>query len=289
MGATVISLNLASRSSNARQLYHSTALLVKSLDLCRVPGKSRTFSLIPASTCRNVSGAALRMIVPVTKEEDWRQALDETPEWTPPIRELLVVAPHPDDETLGAGGLIASFRASGHLVTVVAVTDGDRAFSNYPRLAEIRVEEQERALARLGVSSDHIVRLGLPDSAVASREEDLRAQLTTLLSSNIHVVAPWSGDFHPDHEACGRAAAGAVAQTGARLSWYFFWTWHWGTPASLQGLNLKRFPLDERNRRAKAEALRCHQSQLQIFNGEQILPENLLAPAYRPFEIFASA
>jgi GlcNAc-PI de-N-acetylase len=38
---------------------------------------------------------------------------------------LLVIAPHPDDETVGAGGAIATARERGWNVTVVFVTSGD--------------------------------------------------------------------------------------------------------------------------------------------------------------------
>jgi hypothetical protein len=87
--------------------------------------------------------------------------------------DLLVIAPHPDDETLGAGGFIASQCSMGADVRVVAVTDGEKAYGEEPGQAEVRVLEQERALARLGVRPANITRLHLPDSDVASHEQQL--------------------------------------------------------------------------------------------------------------------
>jgi hypothetical protein len=53
------------------------------------------------------------MIVPLVTEEEWLKALEESPIWDPPDLPILLLAPHPDDETLAVGGLIASQRGRG--------------------------------------------------------------------------------------------------------------------------------------------------------------------------------
>ena len=223
------------------------------------------------------------------KETDWLQALGTLPTWDPPIEPVLIVAPHPDDETLGAGGLIAAQRLAGVDVIVAAVTDGEKAYGYTPGLAALRRVEQTNALALLGVPSGNIIRFGLPDSDVASREHELVERLAPLVSEHTHVIAPWQGDFHPDHAACGRAAQKLALQTGARLTSYFFWTWHYGTPTLLNNLPLRSFRLTEKLLLAKTEALLCHHSQLAHPSGKPVLPESLLGPARRPFEVFLVA
>ena len=163
---------------------------------------------------------------------------------------------------------------------------GRRAYGYDPDLGNIRESEQRNALARLGVGSEHIIRLRLPDSDVGSHETELVDKLLSFVTKGTHLVAPWRGDFHPDHEACGRAAEQVANRTGARLTSYFFWTWHRGTTTTLDGLSLRSFPLNPHHLWSKSEALRCHRSQLTHESGEPILPENLLAPARRPFEVF---
>lgn len=227
------------------------------------------------------------MVPPVTEEAEWLTCLSDVPEWTPPGSPTLIISPHPDDETLGAGGLIAALRAQHTPVTVAAVTDGENAYAGLKGLGPIRKVEQTAALKRLGVSLDRIVRFALPDSNVQSYEDDLSDHLRELITSETYVLAPWTGDFHPDHEACGRAATKVVAEKSARLTFYFFWTWHYGTPDILSRLALGRFPLSQDLLRDKAEALACHVTQLQREEGEPILPERLLAPANRSFEVFA--
>ena len=229
------------------------------------------------------------MIVPLIGETEWINSLSTLPEWDPPSAPVLVIVPHPDDETLGIGGLIATLCSRGVDVVVVAITDGENAYSNSPGLGELRRMEQTHALSRLGVGNEKIVRFELPDSGVASREEELIERLMPLVSADTHILAPWHGDFHPDHEACGRAAEEVARRTGGRLTSYFFWIWHRGSVESLKELRLRAFPLNDEVLSAKTDALFHHQSQLAHESGEPILPESLLAPARRPFEVFLVA
>jgi LmbE family N-acetylglucosaminyl deacetylase len=229
------------------------------------------------------------VIVPIVKEERWLEYLARVPAWEPPGSPTLVISPHPDDETLSAGGLIARLRAGGADVTVVAVTDGERAYDDGFPLAAVRETEQTCALKMLGVSEERIIRLRLPDSGVAACEARLVDLLMPLTTAETHIIAPWSGDFHPDHEACGRACTEVARRAGARLSFYFFWTWHRGAVERLDGLGLMRLPLSEDVLSAKLEALECHRSQLYHVGGSPILPPELLGPARRPFEVFLPA
>ena len=226
------------------------------------------------------------MIVPIVAEETWRKSLCEIPAWNPPVNSILLVAPHPDDETLAAGGFIAAQRLRGVDIVVAAVTDGENAYTNTPGLGTLRQQEQQDALNRLGVRSDQILRFHLPDSNVSSREAELVELLLPHASNDTHILAPWIGDFHPDHIACGLAAEEVERRTGAFLTSYFFWTWHRGDADVLAGLNLVRFDLTPALVTAKLEALQCHRSQLTHESGAPILPDSLLDPAKRPFEVF---
>src|SRR5690606_30041337 len=84
-----------------------------------------------------------------------------------PTGRTVVVVPHPDDEALAAGGLIAHQRARGREVVVGAVTDGDAAYPDWEgtHLARVRRREQLEALHRLGVGRHAVHRLGIPDGA----------------------------------------------------------------------------------------------------------------------------
>ena len=226
------------------------------------------------------------MVIPVSGEVDWVPVLRGLPEWQPRAQPIIVISPHPDDETLALGGFIACQRAAGIPVTLVAVTDGENAYAEERNLGEVRATEQGAAVKRLGVDESSIVRLRLPDSRVDAHQEQLFEALLPMVTADSQLMAPWVHDFHPDHEACGRVAARLAQRTGASLTSYFFWTWHRGRPDAVSVLELRRYPLTREIARVKSDALTCHASQLRHASGEPILPENLLWPARLPFEVF---
>jgi LmbE family N-acetylglucosaminyl deacetylase len=224
--------------------------------------------------------------IPATTERTWIDSLQALPDWMPEPRSTVVIVPHPDDETLAAGGLIATQRSLQIPVTL-AVTDGEAAYPDVPDLGNTRRVEQARAAEALGVARDSVIRLGLRDSAVAKYESALADRIESCIGADTLLVAPWPHDPHPDHEACGRAAATAARRTGEPLIFYFFWTWHRFSPESLNGLPLRRLALSADARSRRARALTCHRSQLHRDKGPPILPDIFLAPARRPFETFA--
>ena len=163
------------------------------------------------------------MIHPLTPESDWIEFLSAFPQQEMAAGErLLIVSPHPDDETLGCGGLIQHQIARGGKVTVVAATDGEFAYPGEPGLAAKRRAEQTEALSKLGVAAQDIHRAGLPDGDVAEHEASLAGILGELVSPSTRIVTPWEHDVHPDHEACARAAATAAARTGCAPDLVFF-------------------------------------------------------------------
>lgn len=224
--------------------------------------------------------------MPLTSENEWLDALHSAQHWQPTMQRAVVVAPHPDDEILGAGGLIAERHRQGLPVVVVAVTDGEAAYPGVSGLGSLRRKEQEKALARVGLSRCDIQRLGLPDGDVRMHEDNLSVRLREILTPDTVLIAPWELDPHPDHEACGRAAAHAAEASGIGRISYLFWTWHRQRPEALISLHPQRFHLDPELIAAKASAIAEYRSQLERETGEPILPESLLAPARRNFETF---
>lgn len=233
------------------------------------------------------------MITPLVDDATWLRQHSSLPLWQPPSQPTLVVAPHPDDETLGAGALIATLRANNVPVAVVAATDGENCYdlplAEREDIRRTREAEQARALQCLGVAEDQIYRLRLTDSGLHLLEDEFTAQLMELAKPGMHLLAPWTGDFHPDHEACARAAHTVAQAKGLKLTSYFFWTWHRGAAAVLDGLPVCRFQPTAAALQAKQEALQEHRSQLEWADGDPILPAYLLGPAAWPFEVFLTA
>ena len=206
--------------------------------------------------------------------------------------ELLVLAPHPDDETLGCGGLIAEAAALGVPVQVISVTDGEACYADDPawppeRARAVRRQELCNAVAALGLRPSAVVTLDLGDGRVEAGEATLIASITPHLRADDTVLATWRFDGHPDHEATGRAARAAAAAAGARMLEYPVWAWHWLDPEAgdprLEGAVAWR--LSASARAAKRTALQAFVSQRTRDGGAPILPDRVLARFERDFEV----
>lgn len=198
----------------------------------------------------------------------------------------MVVSPHPDDEVLGAGGLIHSWCTAGRPVTVVSVTDGEAASPRARGLDLVRRGELIGALRTLCPTHVSVLRIGLPDGRVAAHANRLRNALLALLESDVTLVAPYERDGHPDHDAAGAVCCGLARTHGARVARYPIWTWQHAEPQSLKGVRWGKFPLSLDARRAKARAVRCFASQLQSSHGAPVVPARALPYFERPYEAF---
>jgi LmbE family N-acetylglucosaminyl deacetylase len=208
------------------------------------------------------------------------------------VSRLVVAAAHPDDESLGAGGLVATATGRGLAVDIVCATDGEGSHPDSPThspedLARTRVLEAEQAAQALGVQAatdtGHLHRLQLPDGGVGDHEDEVTTRLVEVVGDGCGtvLVAPWRRDGHPDHEAVGRAAAAAARHTGAELWEYPIWFWHWAHPEEGPWSQLHPFELDDEALAAKARAIRTHASQVgplsSLEGDETLLPPEMLA------------
>ena len=231
---------------------------------------------------------------PGPAETAWRAAIERAalPHWHPgPAGLMLVVSPHPDDETLAVGGLLHDLVAAGWRVRLVSVTDGEAAYPAVSGLGAIRRRELASALDRLGIADATVIhRLELPDGHVAQCQAALEARLEPLMAGVAWVLAPWRDDGHPDHEACGRAAAALVARGGGGPIRYFpVWAWQWAAPGSSEARTMlasaERRDLSLHARHAKRAALRAFASQQDGALGPAILPSHVLDRFAWPFEV----
>ena len=143
---------------------------------------------------------------------------------------VLVVAPHPDDESLGCGGLIAHACDAGHEVLIACLTDGAASHLNsarWPpaRLAALRRNELDEASALLSNGRAKVRRFDAPDGRLETCEAESEAWLAKLIAEHAlaSVFAPWIADPHTDHKAAWRIAAKAVARSAAALFAYPVW------------------------------------------------------------------
>lgn len=223
-----------------------------------------------------------------TTEEAWRASreLDRLVRWTPeapPSGRSMIVAPHPDDEILGAGGTWARLAGAGVDVTIVAVTDGE---ASHPGMAaELRARrplESMAAAVRLGVPPARVIRLGHPDGGID--EDRLGVELLDVCGPGDLVLAPWDRDGHPDHDQVGRAAQAAGRDQRAQVLAYLVWTWHWASPdGGLPWDRAFRVDLGVELAARKRAAVSCFSSQ--VGGPQPILPAAALERLTRSFEV----
>jgi LmbE family N-acetylglucosaminyl deacetylase/SAM-dependent methyltransferase len=218
---------------------------------------------------------------------------------------FIVLAAHPDDESLGAGGLMARLRRVGARVMVLLCSAGEASHPNSPtttpeQLAAVRLQEFGGALTHLLPDPDWRF-LALPDgklaahraeviSAVQQAIADVAAQ-SGLAPEQITLVAPYRHDGHTDHDTLGSAAAEAADAGGHGLLEFPIWYWLWADATDQAWQSWQRLPLAPAERQAKAAAMATHTSQVRPLSGqpgdEVLLPPAFLEHFQRPFETFA--
>lgn len=151
----------------------------------------------------------------------------------------LVVAPHPDDETLGCGGAIALLRSLGCRVNIIVISDGIMSHPRSrkypaPKLRSLREVETLAATATLGIEKSAVDFLRLPDGAVPTSESPdfsaavkmCRDRITALTPDTVFL--PWRFDPHPDHRATWQIVHRALLEMQSstpRLIEYPIWDW----------------------------------------------------------------
>ncbi|WP_165807188.1 bifunctional PIG-L family deacetylase/class I SAM-dependent methyltransferase [Nocardioides currus] len=248
-----------------------------------------------------VTAPAFRHDRPGTPEEAWSRSLADRD--VPPLRlpatarRLLVLGAHPDDEALGASGLMRSASLAGWEVGVLCATSGegshpDSVTLSPAGLATVRRLELSASVA-VAAPAATTACLGLPDGDVASHVDELVDHVVAAIGtqgSEVVLCAPWRSDGHPDHEAVGRAAAIAAGRTDAHLLEYPIWLWHWGHDADLPWDDVRRLPLDEDARATKRAAIAAHATQIAPISpapgDEVLLTAEVLAHFDRADELF---
>ena len=139
-----------------------------------------------------------------------------------PPGNVLVLAPHPDDEVFGCGGAIMQHVAQNNDVSVIIITDGSAA-ANHPdeqsRLNYIkrRQQESQQAAQILGYNNPEF--WGIADRSLAYNEELVQRIFNLIQEKQIaQVYAPSIMEVHPDHYALAKIAVEVVRRCGKSVN-----------------------------------------------------------------------
>lgn len=180
-----------------------------------------------------------RAVVAVRRALEWclehcRRALAKDVTADLPEGSAVVFAPHPDDETLGCGGVLALKARKGHRPHVVVMTDGTASHSDRMSAIELaarRKQECLRAVGRLGVRPDDCSFLGFPDAELRHHKEAAVETVARLIEqqSPRHVFVPSRRDGLPDHVATFEIVSHALKRVGKPVEVFEYPVWLWQT------------------------------------------------------------
>ena len=138
------------------------------------------------------------------------------------LDDLLCIAPHPDDEVFGAGGLLALLAAQGRRVRCLVLSRGERAEGDPSgELAALRMDESRRAARELGLPEPRF--LEWPDRGMVYGEPliaDIAAQISETGARVL--LLPALSEPHPDHQVAALAGM-AAAQRSATVRTLLFY------------------------------------------------------------------
>lgn len=153
----------------------------------------------------------------------------------------MIIAPHPDDEVFGCGGLIAKLTKMDKQVEVLFLTDGGASHEKCCNLADHRIGNRRRCLARkagkvIGLVNDNLIFLDgkdgrLPrriDPAFESVADDIGGHLKQFMPEAVFCPHPFEN--WADHVAAAEITAAAINRLKERLRpqlfYYCVWFWH---------------------------------------------------------------
>ena len=225
-----------------------------------------------------------------------------------PLREMLedrpfiVIAPHPDDESLACGGLIADACEQGLRGRVVIVSDGAGSHPNskaYPpdRLIALREDEAKQAGAALGLRPEEMLFLGLPDRFVPFEGEEAERAIEAILDCAREIGAgslfvSWRHDPHCDHEASYRIAR-KVQRRAREIRLFEYVVWGHTLPPTTEVDPIRsgfRICIGRDVQEKKRRAIAAHRSQTSALidddTGGFLLSQIDLAHFDLPYEFF---
>jgi LmbE family N-acetylglucosaminyl deacetylase len=213
----------------------------------------------------------------------------------------LILAPHPDDESIGCGGLIAQCSAAGTPPHVVILTDGCHSHPNSKthspeRLRHLREQEAREALQLLGLPHGRTWFLGHTDSGLPSAGPSFQfaarriAGICEQQGCNI-IFCTWRHDPHCDHVAAATLAEHVALREGIPLVSYPVWGWTLPDDTEVDEPQPRGYRLDiSQEVNLKQKAIMTHATQyggVIIDDDEGFkLPEGLLEVFRRPVETY---
>ena len=212
----------------------------------------------------------------------------------------IVFAPHPDDETIGLGGIIQKIIENNKNVTVVFITNGEasEASVNKNEISKKRIELSNEVLRQLNVPLKNIIRLNISDGKIpedGSIEFDKCVEEITKILIDIQpemIFTTHISDFWPfDHVNTSKIVLKSIKNSNLKLKLYYYWVWTW------YHISIKSIIQNNYKALIKVDISEQHKKKLRLINlyfnsfsdenkpWSGNIPSLMLKPFNQPFEI----
>lgn len=239
-----------------------------------------------------------------TAKEQWLKAFKEQPLAALNLelfrsKRVVIVAPHPDDEVLGCGGLMQQLITLNCKILVLAVTNGTQSHPNstkYPpdQLNILRPQESLAALNCLGVlQSTERVELNLLDGQIHLQTHQLWQSLDNVVQADDILICSYAFDGHPDHEAVGKTVQAYATTKQILYLHVLIWAWHWAEPLDVRidWYRAKAYHLTEQQLTKKHQAILQFKTQIEAdetTGNMAVLSTSTINRLLMPYEVYLS-
>jgi N-acetylglucosamine malate deacetylase 1 len=192
----------------------------------------------------------------------------------PDFKNVLIIAPHPDDEILGCGGTMHLLASKGYNIYVLIVTKGDPEIFPEERIKKVR-EEALDAHRILNVKETRFLEFIAPNLDLESRAQISRSIEKIIKEFDIQILfLPHRGDIHHDHRIVFESALVAArpvkdCPVKCIYSYETLSETEWAAPFASETFIPNVFFCIENNLDVKLNAFQCYKTQVKIFPGSR--------------------
>ncbi|HFX6304708.1 PIG-L deacetylase family protein [Acinetobacter nosocomialis] len=214
-------------------------------------------------------------------------------------KRVVIVAPHPDDEVLGCGGLMQQLVEQNCHIVILAVSNGTQSHPHSVKytpdqLNDLRPQETLAALNTLGISAfSERIGLNLMDGQIHLQTDQLNQALSQIVQPEDILICSYALDGHPDHEAVGKTVQAFAEARDLLCLHVLIWAWHWAEPfdTRINWSKAKAYALTENQLIKKHQAVMQFKTQLEAdesTGNSAVLSSSAISRLLMPYEVYLS-
>ena len=174
------------------------------------------------------------------------------------LENVLIVAPHPDDEVIGCGGLIARLLEKGNPPHIIVMTGGEGSHDNgvdKESIVKARRGLTRKAISILGVPMCNLHELDFKDGGIYPESEQMTLLKELICSINPDTVfVPHWGEGWPDHVRTAEIVKSLVSKS-TEVWEYCVWMWYYNVWRGLDWKNAAALHLSPHEHELKVKAV----------------------------------